>query len=70
MLLMKKVSFFLCLLLLSLTATTAMAKTVSPYSLDFDDTMETADHSFAPVGWGHIVDNFTYAGSTEWVQYK
>lgn len=50
--------------------TQALAKTVSPYSLDFDDVMETADHSFAPVGWGHIVDNFTGYGSTEWVQYK
>ena len=67
---MKKVYFFLCLFLMSLIDSTAEAKTVSPYSFDFDETLETADHSFAPAGWGHIVDNYTAYGTTEWVDYK
>ena len=67
---MKKVYFFLSLFLLSLVSYTAGAKTVSPYSLDFDDPLETADHNFAPVGWGHIVDNYSAYGETEWVKYK
>lgn len=67
---MKKYLFFLCSLFLSLTGTTAYADTVSPYSFDFDATLETADHSFAPAGWGHIVDNLSKYGSTEWVEYK
>ncbi len=67
---MKKGLFFLCLFFLSLVCPSAGAKQVSPYSLDFDTPLETADHSFAPVGWGHIVDNFQKYGSTEWVEYK
>lgn len=67
---MKKVYFFLSLFLLSLVSYTAGAKTVSPYSLDFDDPLETADHNFAPVGWGHIVDYYAAYGETEWVKYK
>ena len=67
---MKKVCFFLSLFLLSLVSYTAGAKTVSPYSLDFDDPLETADHNFAPVGWGHIVDYYAAYGETEWVKYK
>lgn len=67
---MKKVYFFLSLFLLSLVSYTADAKTVSPYSLDFDDPLETADHNFAPVGWGHIVDYYAAYGETEWVEYK
>lgn len=67
---MKKVYFFLSLFLLSLVSYTAGAKTVSPYSLDFDDPLETADHNFAPVGWGHIVDYYAAYGETEWVEYK
>ena len=67
---MKKVCFFLSLFLLSLVSYTAGAKTVSPYSLDFDDPLETADHNFAPVGWGHIVDYYAAYGGTEWVKYK
>lgn len=67
---MKKVYFFLSLFLLSLVSYTAGAKTVSPYSLDFDDPLETADHNFAPVGWGHIVDYYAAYGETEYVKYK
>ena len=67
---MKKVCFFLSLFLLSLVSYTAGAKTVSPYSLDFDDPLETADHNFAPVGWGHIVDYYAAYGEVEYVKYK
>ena len=67
---MKKVYFFLSLFLLSLVSYTAGAKTVSPYSLDFDDPLETADHNFAPVGWGHIVDYYAAYGEVEYVEYK
>ena len=67
---MKKVCFFLSLFLLSLVSYTAGAKTVSPYSLDFDDPLETADHNFAPVGWGHIVDYYAAYGEVEYVEYK
>lgn len=67
---MKKVYFFLSLFLLSLVSYTAGAKTVSPYSLDFDDPLETADHNFAPVGWGHIVDYYAAYGEVEYVKYK
>lgn len=67
---MKKVCFFLSLFLLSFVSYTAGAKTVSPYSLDFDDPLETADHNFAPVGWGHIVDYYAAYGEVEYVKYK
>lgn len=66
----EKSVFFLSLFLLSLVSYTAGAKTVSPYSLDFDDPLETADHNFAPVGWGHIVDYYAAYGEVEYVKYK
>ena len=70
---MKKVNFlFSCLLLWMVGMTYAMAKTVTPYKVDFNSPIDTSEPDFAVApGWDHQapgVDNgwslFTLTGLT------
>ena len=45
------------------------AETVSPYLQDFNRTLNTSDHAFAPTGWSHFVDAFHYENVDYYVNY-
>lgn len=48
---------------------TAQAETVSPYLQDFNRSLNTDDHAFAPTGWSHLVDAFHYENVDYYVNY-
>ena len=57
-------------MVLAIVSPVARAEVVSPYSFDFSG-LDTSSHSFAPSGWGHIVesyDDYEY-GNTDYVKY-
>ena len=67
---MRKFYSLLTLLVLAIVSPVARAEVVSPYSFDFS-RLDTYSHSFAPSGWGHIVesyDDYEY-GNTDYVEY-
>ena len=67
---MKKIYLLLLLLVLAIVSPVARAEVVSPYSFGFSG-LDTSSHSFAPYGWGHIVESY-YDDSyyeTEYVAY-
>lgn len=67
---MRKFYSLLTLLVLAIVSPVARAEVVSPYSFDFSG-LDTSSHSFAPSGWGHIVesyDDYEY-GNTDYVEY-
>ena len=48
---------------------TAKADTVAPYLQDFNRSLNTDDHAFAPTGWSHYVDAFSYENLNYYVNY-
>lgn len=48
---------------------TVQAETVSPYLQDFNRSLNTDDHAFAPTGWSHLVDAFHYENVDYYVNY-
>ena len=52
---------------------TALAETVSPYTVDFEKSITTSSPDFAVASnWGHIVDSWEdyYSGNTSYVSYR
>ena len=54
---MKKIYLLLLLFVLAIVSPVARAEVVSPYSFGFSG-LDTSSHSFAPYGWGHIVESY------------
>ena len=67
---MNKIYMYLSLLLFSAGATPLHADTVSPYKQDFNRSLSTDNHHFAPSGWSHIVDSLEYDDVSYYVSYS
>lgn len=67
---MKKLNFLLASLALLLGFGFAHAEIVSPYSVNFDGTIQTTDHAFkVATGWDHIVESAYLGYSSMYVTY-
>ena len=67
---MKKRIFFLGLLSILMGHYSAVhAETAAPYLQNFNRSLNTNDHAFAPTGWSHLVDAFHYENVDYYVNY-
>lgn len=66
---MKHFKLLLLTLVSLLGLGTAHADTQSPYLYDFNTAIDVSNHSFAPFGWGHIVDKMENSVGTVYMTY-